>query len=51
MAPARVGSVLGEVVDDGGEAGSSGGARGGLVRRRFLQGFRGGELSIGLAPA
>jgi hypothetical protein len=37
-------------VDDGEAAGSSGGARGGLVRRRLLQGFRGGDLAIGLAP-
>jgi hypothetical protein len=42
--------VLGEGVDDGEAAGSSGGARGGLDQWRFLQGFRGSELAIGLAP-
>ena len=51
MAPARVGNMRDEVVDDGEAASSSGGARGGLVRRRLLQGFRGGDLAIELAPA
>lgn len=38
-------------MDDGEAAGSSGGARGGLDQWRFLQGFRGSDLAIGLAPA
>jgi hypothetical protein len=38
-------------VDDGEAAGSSGGARGGLDQWRLLQGFRGSDLAIGLAPA
>ena len=49
-APARVGSMRDEVVDDGEAAGSSGGARGGSNRRRFLQGFRGSELAIAATP-
>ena len=50
MAPARVGSMLDEVVDDGEAPGSSGVAWGGLDRRRLLQSFRGSDASIGLAP-
>jgi hypothetical protein len=39
--------VLDEVVDDGEAPGSSGVVRGGLLLRRLLQGFRGGDASIG----
>jgi hypothetical protein len=42
--------MLDEVVDDGESPGSSGVAWGGRDRWRLLQGFRGGDLPIGLAP-
>jgi hypothetical protein len=51
VAPARVGSVRDEGVDDGGAACSSGIVRGGSNRRRRPPGTGGSDPPIGLAPA
>ncbi|KAE9892523.1 hypothetical protein GP695_34665 [Enterobacteriaceae bacterium TzEc051] len=51
MAPARVGKVRGEVVDDGESTGSGGSSWGGSNRRRRPPGTGGSDLQIGAAPA
>ena len=47
MAPARVGNVLGEVVDDGEAPGTGGGSRGSFLLRRSSATVGGGDLAIG----
>ena len=47
MAPARVGNVLGEVVDDGEAPGTGGGSRGGFLLRRSSATVGSGDLAIG----
>jgi hypothetical protein len=51
VAPARLGSVRGEVVDDGGAPGTGGSSWGGSNRRRRPPGTGGSDLQIGAAPA